>query len=76
MPANFSSWFWDKGLLLFSRKRRDCSMRVTLVSPQLWQMDTALADQAVLKLMRGPTSTTAAPEPGASRRDRAASISG
>lgn len=38
-----------------SRKRRDTSMRCTLASPQAWQMDTALADQAVVKLMRGPT---------------------
>ena len=37
----------------------DFSILVTLLRPQLWQIETALADQAVEKLMRGPTSTTA-----------------
>ncbi|KAA6424045.1 MAG: hypothetical protein FRX49_06004 [Trebouxia sp. A1-2] len=37
----------------------DFSILVMLLRPQLWQMETALADHAVEKLMRGPTSTTA-----------------
>lgn len=40
---------------LRSRKRREHSARTTLDRPQERKMDTALADQAVLKFRRGPT---------------------
>jgi hypothetical protein len=39
-------------------------MRRILSSPQAWQMETALVDQAVVKFIRGPTSSTSLqPEP-------------
>lgn len=59
MAAKASCCCCDTGLPAFSWYLCDFSILETLPRPQLWQMETALADQAVEKLMRGPTSTTA-----------------
>lgn len=45
----------DSGRRECNRKRRDCSRRLTGSRPQEAQMETALVDQALWKLMRGPT---------------------
>ena len=58
--ANASCCCCETGWLDCSWYLIDFSILVILLRPQLWQMDTALADHAVEKLMRGPTSITAA----------------
>ena len=59
IAAKASCCCWETALLDCSWYLWDFSILVMLLRPQLWQMETALADHAVEKLMRGPTSTTA-----------------
>lgn len=45
------------GWLVCSAKRREASSLLTLLRPVDAQMEAALADHAVAKLVRGPTCT-------------------
>ena len=53
--ANLEACFVEMGADPLRKKRRDTSTRVTFSRPQEAQMDTALEEKAVEKLMRGPT---------------------
>ena len=58
MAANAASCSSESPDDEWRRKRRERSRRDTWLRPHDWQMETALAEKAVEKFMRGPTSTT------------------
>jgi hypothetical protein len=66
-PLIRGGWGGRCGLLTFdfrlptNRYLLDLSIRVIFVRPHAWQTETAFVDHAVLKFIRGPTSTTTSP---------------
>mmetsp|Transcript_23438 Transcript_23438/g.39207 ORF Transcript_23438/g.39207 Transcript_23438/m.39207 type:complete len:235 (-) Transcript_23438:107-811(-) len=61
MAANRTSCSSVRPFSDLRRNRRERSRRLTWLRPAVWQMDTALAEKAVEKFRRGPTSTTCPP---------------